>query len=238
MTVIAMIPDTHTTSRASANQSKPRGASGTKRTPTAESSMKGRLTCASADTAGAAICGALDAHSSRSTSAISSVNGMKNLTEAVNQSQYRTLAWFFRHINVSSPTATANRVDCHRWLASSLVISASFPRSAGALIRLRRRHVVDDDHVDRPRLWHQLEPELFLECSEERRRIRIWRLGGKWKTATGTRARNWPVAETQVVLVEPGQAGPIDDKATHVHRKAGRQLRYRAAAAPKATTCD
>jgi hypothetical protein len=39
---------------------------------------------------------------------------MKNLTEALNQSQYRTLAWFFLHINVSNPTASANKVDCHR----------------------------------------------------------------------------------------------------------------------------
>ena len=54
----------------------------------AGSTTNGRLTCASvAETAGAAICGALDAHSSRSPSAISSVNGMKNLTEALNQSQ-------------------------------------------------------------------------------------------------------------------------------------------------------
>ncbi len=52
------------------------------------SMTNGRLTWASvAETAGVAICGALDAHSSRSPSVISSANGMKNFTEALNQSQ-------------------------------------------------------------------------------------------------------------------------------------------------------
>jgi hypothetical protein len=114
-TVIAMTPATQTPTMARANQSTLRGASGTGRKPITGFTTNGRLTWATvAATADEAICGACEAHSNRSTSVVSSVNGRKNFTEALNQSQYRTLAWFFRHINVSNPIATANRVDCQR----------------------------------------------------------------------------------------------------------------------------
>src|SRR5687768_3007397 len=87
-TAIAMVPATQTTKMAGANQPMLRGASCTDRNPTVGSATNGRLTWASvAETAGVAICGALDAHSSRSPSAISSVNGTKNLTDAANHSQ-------------------------------------------------------------------------------------------------------------------------------------------------------
>jgi len=83
-----MVPATQTPKMARANQSKLRGASCKDRNPTAGSTTNGRLTWASvAETAGIAICGACEAHSNRSPSAISSVNGTKNLTEALNQSQ-------------------------------------------------------------------------------------------------------------------------------------------------------
>src|SRR5688572_6563637 len=86
-TVIAMVPVAQTPTTARANQSK-RDASCTDRNPTGGSTTNGRLTWASvADTAGAAIGAAFDAHSSRSPNAVSSVNGMKNLIEALNQSQ-------------------------------------------------------------------------------------------------------------------------------------------------------
>ena len=72
-TVIAMVPATQTPRMARANQSKPRGCFRNRQERRGPGpSTNGRLTWASvAETAGVAICGALDAHSSRSPSAIS-----------------------------------------------------------------------------------------------------------------------------------------------------------------------
>jgi hypothetical protein len=46
--------------------------------------------------------------------AVSSEKGMRNFTEAANQSQYRICAPLLRRINVNSPAPNVNSVDCQR----------------------------------------------------------------------------------------------------------------------------
>src|SRR5262249_24122119 len=56
-------------------------------------------------------------HSMRLPNSINGDNGIRNFSDAASHSRWRAAARLWRRAIASRPAATANSVDCHRWLA-------------------------------------------------------------------------------------------------------------------------
>src|SRR5690242_9470187 len=87
----------------------------------------------------------------RAPSAASSEKGTRNLSDATSHSAWRMLARLRRKKSVAAPIASANRLDCQRWFASSasdaLIIFAGLLQRVASLFHVLQRELPGLDQV-------------------------------------------------------------------------------------------